>query len=60
MIKKQNKTCKKAKSKNQYIARKKLAISNSREAKLDIFNDILSNLVTAPLKYDKTSISSSN
>lgn len=56
LIKRLNKAHKKTWSKNQFISMRKLVLSNSRTAKLDIFRDILSNLITAFSKLDKNSI----
>ena len=60
LIEKQDKACKKAKSKNQSIGIRRLALSNSRAVELGIFKDVFSNPATAPLEPDKTPTFSSN
>lgn len=54
LIKKQDKACKKVKSKNQSIGIKRLALSNSKAVELDTFENIFSNLTTTLFKLDKT------
>ena len=60
MIEKQDKAREKAKSKNQSIGMRRLALSNSRAVELGTFKDIFSDPATAPLKSDETSTFSSN
>lgn len=60
LIEKQDKARKKAKSKNQSIGMRRLALSNNRAVELGTFKDVLSNPATAPLEPDKTPTFSSN
>lgn len=56
MIEKQDKACKKAKSKNQSIGIKRLALSDSKAVESGIFKDVLSDPATAPFEPHETSI----
>lgn len=60
LIKMQNKTCKKAQSKNQSIGIRRLALSNSKAVELGTFKNVFSNPATAPLKPNKTFTFASN
>ena len=60
MIEKKNKARKKAKSKNQSIGMRRLALSNSKAVELGTFKDIFFDPATAPLEPDETPTFSSN